>query len=160
MLQDIPLMVESEHLDLQTRVDVFDLWNMAYPKNIALRLPTDFDNYLNKLSDLRHAFIRGTNNQLIAWYADFIRNNSRWFALIIHPDHHGHGFGKHFMNHAFKQNTELNGWVVTGDQYIRRDGKPYVSPLGFYEKLGFANTKETFISDTLETVHVKWIKGL
>jgi GNAT superfamily N-acetyltransferase len=71
------------------------------------------------------------------WFFDFIRDEERWFIIMITPELHGSGWGQKLISKAMETNAALNGWVVNTLDYQTRDGKQYAPPVEFYRKLGF-----------------------
>lgn len=133
------------------------LWNKEYPVNILHPTQADFDNYLNKLMDQRHILFENEKGVIKGWYVDFIREKERWFAMIVDTELQGKGYGRALLTKGKEYNVALSGWVVINSTYLRKDGKPYQSPLEFYKKMGFQVFPEVRLkSDVLETIKIKW----
>ena len=80
--------------------------------------------------------------------------------MIVSSAFQGQGIGNNLLNMAKEKNEELNGWVVLSDQYSTADGRPYKSPVDFYNKNEF-KVFEQIVSEThkLNAVLVKWTKS-
>ncbi|SNR14600.1 GNAT family N-acetyltransferase [Tenacibaculum jejuense] len=130
-----------------------ELWNAEYPECIRYNTTNEFNNYLDSLIKVNHVLVK-ENNTIVGWYADFEREEERWFLMILNQKTQGKGIGKHLISNAKQNHSILNGWVVTNNDYKKSDGTLYKSPIGFYKKLGF-----TFFEDiTLNSSGLKAIK--
>lgn len=135
------------------------LWNEEYPKSVALKTPEDLTDYLNKLEDQNHILAFDKNDLIIGWFFGFIREDERWFAIIVNGNKHRKGIGSTLLSQAKALYAELNGWVITDANYTKQDGTAYNSPLGFYLKHGFSVLEnETFETEQMKTVKIKWTK--
>jgi GNAT superfamily N-acetyltransferase len=117
--------------------EIFLLWNNEYPKNLVFKNPSEFDNYLNNLTNQNHKLLINKKQKVVGWYFDFERENKKWFAMILDASIQKKGFGTILLNEAKKTNTHLNGWVIDHNKYLKQDGNHYKSPLQFYIKNGF-----------------------
>lgn len=99
------------------------------------------------------------NDVIIGWFFGFIREDERWFAIIVNRYKHRKGIGSALLSHAKTLFTELNGWVITDATYTKENGTAYNSPLGFYLKHGFSVLEDkTFKTEQMKTVKIKWTK--
>ncbi len=129
------------------------LWNNEYPEIIKHDTLKDFEGYINSLKNVNHTIVT-KNNLIIGWYADFIRNDERWFLMILDTKFQGKGIGREVLEKAKKKYSLLNGWVVISNTYLKTNNQPYQSPIKFYKKLGF-----TIIENiTLNSTSIKAIK--
>lgn len=134
-------------------------WNEEYPKSVALKTPQDLTDYLDKLEDQKHILAFDKNDVIIGWFFGFIREDERWFAIIVNSNKHRKGIGSVLLNQSKALFTELNGWVITDASYTKQDGTAYNSPLGFYLKHGFSILEnETFETEQMKTVKIMWTK--
>ena len=138
---------------------IFDIWNSAYPKQIAYKMFPDFENYLAKCEEPIHLLAFKENN-VVGWLSVFKRNDQRWFALIVDPQHQKQGVGQKLLREAQQLETELFGWIAPHDNYFKADGTLYRSPRSFYVKNGFTITEETFKTDVLTTTKIHWKQSL
>ena len=146
-------------LDNWQKDAVRTLWNHEYPKSVALKTPQDLTDYLDKLEDQKHILAFDKNDVIIGWFFGFIREDERWFAIIVNSNKHRKGIGSVLLNQAKALFTELNGWVITDATYTKQDGTTYNSPLGFYLKHGFSVLdNETFDTEQMKTVKIQWTK--
>ncbi len=143
----------SDHLKARAH----DLWNKEYPRQIQWQKISDFKQYLNSLLARRHRVILDQNDLMVGWYCDFLRDGQRYFAMIIDSGVQRQGFGSQLLKLAQAERCALQGWVVTTDQYIKGNGKPYLPPLAFYHKNGFSvDLDDRLDTETLSTVKIFW----
>ncbi|WP_299835413.1 GNAT family N-acetyltransferase [uncultured Tenacibaculum sp.] len=144
---------KTNSLNLSQKEALKNLWNAEYPKIIQHKTIDDFDRYLNSLSEVNHTLVL-ENNNILGWFACFLRDKEQWFLMILNHKYQGKGIGKQLIEKAKQEYTILNGWVVCDNDYKKVDGTTYKSPVGFYKKLGF-----TFFEDiTLDASGLKAIK--
>lgn len=149
--------LERNTLSQIEKEQIIELWNREYPQNLRYEKPEQFEAYLNGLQDQNHILVVDENEQIIGWYFDFIREDERWFAAIIHTEFQGKGFGSKLLDLARKRRKELNGWVIPSADYLRYNGAPYRSPLGFYIKNGFEVHNEIKLeTDKMCAIKIKW----
>ena len=150
---------KATHLTEQTQQELLRLWNQEYPVNLIYKSLSDFQNYLQNLENVKHILLLDESEKVKAWAFTFDREKERWFAIILSEDIQGLGYGRKMM--AFLQATEnaLNGWVTDHNLYTKMNGKPYLSPIGFYEKCGFSVLKEQRLElPHLSAVKIHWEK--
>lgn len=129
------------------------LWNNEYPEIIKHDTLKDFEEYIDSLKNINHTIII-KNDLIIGWYADFIRNDERWFLMILDIKFQGKGIGREVLEKAKKKYSLLNGWVVISNTYLKTNNQLYQSPIKFYKKLGFT----IFENITLNSASIKAIK--
>jgi hypothetical protein len=115
------------------KIEALRLWNTEYPKKLFYTQPA-FESYLESLHDPSHVLLLNDDKAVMAWYFDFIRNEERWFGMIVSSKYQGEGLGTMLLDLAKSKRTKLNGWVIDHEQETRYNGKPYLSPLSFYLK--------------------------
>ncbi|MFN0204221.1 MAG: GNAT family N-acetyltransferase [Bacteroidia bacterium] len=132
------------HLTFIKKADVNDcpqlltLWNQEYPLNLQYQSLADFQKYLQSLENAKHFLWVDEGEQVKAWAFTFDREKERWFAIILSEEVQGLGYGRKIMALLQETENELNGWVTDHQHYIKMNGQPYLSPMGFYEKCGFS----------------------
>ena len=129
--------IESNQLNKAQKEAVLKIWNKEYPKLISHEYLTDFEEYLDKLKNKNHVLLKDSHSNIKAWYCDFIREDERWFALIIDASMQGKKIGTAFLNLAKTKNPNLNAWVMDKENELKQNGDTYKSPLNFYIKNGF-----------------------
>jgi hypothetical protein len=128
---------ETRILSQQQKLQIIELWNNEYPKELSLSDLTDFDQYLETLSDRHYILLIDEDENVKGWLIYFVRDGERCFTMLLDSSLHGLGWGSKFLNVAKKRNTELNGWVIDNDEELKQNGENYKSPIGFYIKNGF-----------------------
>lgn len=151
--------IKLTQLNETQKEQIFDLWNTEYPEKLVYHSIADFERYMNKLSDQNHYVLLGTNDEIKGWAITFIRENEKWFAIIISEKLHGKGIGTEMLNELKKKESILNGWVIDHDSDKKYNGGMYRSPLEFYIKNGFEVISETRLElEVMSAVKIKWIK--
>lgn len=149
----------TDLLNPQQKLRVIHLWNQEFPASLGYDTPAQFDEYLSKLDNISHYLAIDEYDIIKGWMAVFNRDKERWLALLIDSSAQSLGIGTHMLNAAKFNETELNGWVIDHDIYIKTDGKPYLSPLAFYSKNGFEVLKDVrFQNDKMNAVKIRWTK--
>lgn len=151
IFQDMP------NISSQICSEIRALWNKEYPKVIQENSQEKFQAYIDKLEDARHVLVLDKRNRVQGWYADFNRENDRWFVLILSAKTQGKGFGRKLIERAQKRHKRLNGWAIFANNYQKADGSFYHSPIGFYEKLGFQIRWDiVFETAIMKTLKIEW----
>jgi len=127
----------TKTLSEKQKLEVIWLWNNEYPKELSHTNLSDFDQYLQSLSDLNHILLSDENENERGWLIYFIRDNEQCFAMLLDSTLQGQGWGSKLLNLAKEDNLELNGWVIDNDNEPKQNGENYKSPIGFYRKNGF-----------------------
>ena len=113
----------------------------------------DFELYLSGLHDSSHVLLM-EDGAVLGWAVKFIREAETWFLIILDGKIHGRGFGSALLEELKVEESVLNAWVVEHNNYLRMNGKPYQSPLGFYLKNDFVVLPE----ERLETPHLSAVQ--
>ena len=150
---------KRKKLSPEQKQELFDLWNTEYPVNLRYNDISELEEYLNKFEDQNHILLIDENGRIKGWYADFLRDDGRWFLAILHPEIQGRGFGTQLIEMAKRTNEELNGWVIKEEIYLKRNGEMYRSPIEFYRKNGFDILDQTQLkTDKINAVKIHWSK--
>lgn len=146
----------NRHTDAQ-RDAIFRLWNNEYPVQLAFDNMTHLDDYFGDLSGQAHFFAMDDGGDIIGWAFTFIRDDDQWFAIIVDGGQHKKGVGTLLIKTLQLTVPKLSGWVTDHDRYIKRDGMPYVSPVGFYMKNGFTlHTNIRLETERLSGAKITW----
>lgn len=136
---------------------ILELWNNEYPEKLNYKSVADFDVYLKNLTEQSHIVLVDENKNVKGWYFDFMRQDKKWFAIIIDSAQQGKGFGTKLLHLAKNKETELNGWVIDRKEGKKRNGEAYTSPLAFYLKNGFQVIPEIRLElETLSAIKIQW----
>lgn len=113
------------------------LWNQEYPISIQLQSHQAFSEYLFPLEDRRH-YLAIENEEIVGWLMDFIRDEQRYFAMIVLQEHQRKGIGSTLLSTAKENNNRLTGWVIEDNQtLLKQNGEIYTPPISFYERHQF-----------------------
>nr|WP_315157792.1 hypothetical protein [uncultured Flavobacterium sp.] len=149
--------IKTAILSLEEKQSLFELWNSEYPEKLVYTELSDFENYLEGLSELNHFLLINDLNKVDGWAFNFERENESWFGIIINSKIHHKGFGTLLVNELKKNNTILNGWVSDHQNDIKHNKEPYLSPIEFYLKNGFSVCKNIRIeNDKISAVKIRW----
>lgn len=151
--------IRRKHLTLREKQEIFELWNNEYPKDLQYREISELNEYLNKLKDKNHILLLDQNDNIKAWYSDFIRDNKRWFLAILSSEIQGKKLGTHIIRMAKEANEELYGWVINSNNYLKANGQSYKSPTDFYRKQGFQIFEDLSLeTDKISAIQIRWSK--
>lgn len=151
--------IKLTQLNESQKEQIFDLWNTEYPEKLVYHSMADFESYLSRLTEQNHYVLSDTNDKIKGWAITFIRENEKWFAIIISGKLHGKGIGTEMLNELKKNESILNGWVIDHNSDKKHNGDRYRSPLEFYIKNGFKVIRETRLElEVMSAVKIKWIK--
>ena len=140
---------------------IIDLWNNEYPKKLIHKNLKSFEIYLQNLNQQSHILLIDNKNQVKGWYFDFIRENEKWFAMILEAEQQGKGYGTKLLNEAKQKENELNGWVIDHNKDKKKNGEIYKSPIKFYEKNDFKIINKTRLElETISAVKIEWKNNL
>jgi len=146
-----------EYLKPSQRIQVIDLWNAEYPKQMAFQNPDQFDEYLYNLQRVHHLLLINDDHHISGWAITFEREEDIWFALIIEGNLQGMGYGKRILNHLKEKEPVLNAWVIDHDRDQKQNGQAYQSPLSFYIKNGFETVPEIRLElGNISAVKIRW----
>tara|TARA_B110000503_G_scaffold139880_1_gene229330 strand:+ start:1214 stop:1513 length:300 start_codon:yes stop_codon:yes gene_type:complete len=90
-----------------------------------------FKHYLESLVNLHHIVVTDDDQNFCAWYFEFDRDHERQFGIIVHKNYPNRGIGRALLAKAKLTNNQLSAWVVDSNQYKKKDGSRYTSPLNF-----------------------------
>ncbi len=127
---------EYRTLSTSQKEEICALWNQEYPASLAYSEVAGFEKYLAGLGSPRHLLLE-EEGRVVGWYADFIREEEKWFAMIFDHRIQGKGWGRRVLQRVKDEGEVLNGWVIDNEEMDKLDGQKYRSPLGFYQKCGF-----------------------
>lgn len=151
------VLIESNCLDIQQKESLLKLWNTEYPTNLAYSNINEFEKYLNALKAIRHILLVKENREIVGWTFAFNRDNERWFVIILASSIQGKGFGKLALDKLKVSEKELNGWVIDNNFYLKANGEKYLSPLEFYQKMGFSVLTDSRLElEHISAVKIKW----
>lgn len=149
--------IEQNRLSDEQKARIIEMWNAEYPANLAHPDVSSFDEYLNNLGDKKHFLLFDESGEIVGWAMTFVRDNARWFAIIIDGKTQGKGFGLKLINALKSAETQLFGWVIDTDNYKKANGENYRSPLGFYKKIGFiVHENEIIIKENITGIKIEW----
>jgi hypothetical protein len=149
--------IQTTSLALDQKQSVFELWNSEYPEKIGYNELSEFENYLDGLSNIEHYLIVDDQNSILGWAFAFFREEEDWFGIIIDSEIQGKGFGIFLLNELKKNKLVLNGWVIDHQNDLKQNNEPYLSPLFFYTKNGFLVEKDIRIeNEKISAVKIRW----
>jgi GNAT superfamily N-acetyltransferase len=150
---------EFTFLDPEQKTAVFNLWNHEYPKNICYQSLAEFEGYLQKLQEPRHYLLLDTAKKITGWGFDFIRDEEKWFAIIIKRQFQRKGYGGMLLERIRQNNDRLSGWVIDHNNYVRADGEKYTTPIRFYQQRKFRICPEIRLGlELISAVKIEWTK--
>lgn len=117
--------------------EILQLWNKEYPEKLAYASLHEFEAYLQELTEQSHILLLNENKKILGWYFDFVREDEKWFAMILDTSVQGKGLGTRLLRMAQEKEPQLNGWVIDHSRDRKQNGEPYRSPLDFYLRNGF-----------------------
>jgi len=158
MIENLDI-IQTTELNQQEKKQILDLWNNEYPEKLTYNSLTEFDNYLNNLSNITHYLLNNEENLILGWAFKFERENQKWFAIILSEIIKQKGLGRKMLNELKKEEQVLNGWVIDHNKDKKKNGEQYVSPLKFYEKCDFEILVDQRLElDKISAVKIKWTK--
>ncbi len=151
--------IQSKEPSKAEKEELLELWNNEYPKKLNYKTIPEFENYLKNLYQPSHILVKDDNQKIIGWYFDFIRENEKWFAILLSSDVQQKGLGSKILNLAKDKETELNGWVIDHNNDKKKNGEVYESPMLFYLKNDFKKvTKKRLETKKISAVKIQWKK--
>lgn len=152
--------VKTSHLTDVQKKDIIQLWNTEYPLSLKYSEPEEFDRFLAGLAHISHYLITNPQGKVIAWLATFKRDEERWFSILVNTGLQKQGLGTALLNCAKRDETELNGWMIDGNQSPKENGEIYYSPLQFYLKQQFIPLEDVRLeTDKISAVKIRWVKN-
>ncbi|PKB16719.1 hypothetical protein [Flavobacterium sp. 5] len=151
--------IQTTVLTLEEKQCLFKLWNFEYPDKIVYSKISEFEDYLEKLSNQKHYLLINELNEILGWSFTFLRDNDNWFAIILNSNIHRKGYGTTLLQELKKNSLVLNGWVIDHQNEIKQNKETYISPLDFYTKNGFLVNQDVRIeNDKISAVKIRWKK--
>jgi hypothetical protein len=148
--------VEVETLSEIQKEQIVTIWNKAYPSSLKYDNVEAFEEYLSKLTNTKHYLVE-EDWQVIAWLSTFVRENEKWFAIIVEASYQKKGMGLHLLKQAQNDEEELNGWIIDSSFLKKSDGTPYISPMEFYLKNEFVVLSSIRLeNEKISAVKIKW----
>lgn len=150
---------KTNQLSEDQELQIYELWNKEFTAKISYNDISEFEAYLDKLVEQHHILVLDEYENVLGWFFDFIRDEERWFAIIIDSSLHGKGVGSKILDLAKSSNKVLNAWVTDHNTDLKRNGEPYQSPLQFYIKNDFEVLTDVRIeTEILSAVKIRWSK--
>jgi len=146
---------KSPFLNYTEMAEISNIWNNEYPYFLIHDSLLSFERYVQQLNNAKHQ-IAQFENKIIGWTVKFEREEKNWFVIILDSKYQNRGIGLGLMKSLMLDSTELNGWVIDKDIYLKRDGTIYKSPINFYKKLGFEITTDRATFENFEAVKIRW----
>ena len=147
----------TELLNLEQKRSLFDLWNSEYPERLVYTELSEFEKYLDGLSELKHFLLIDDVNEMQGWAFNFEREEENWFGIIINSKVHKRGLGTFLLNELKKSNSVLNGWIIDHQNDVKQNKEPYLSPIAFYYKNDFSVCENIRIkNDKIDAVKIRW----
>jgi GNAT superfamily N-acetyltransferase len=152
--------IKTSSLTPPQKEEIFKLWNSVSPAHISHDTVESLDKYLGTLDNVVYTLTLNDSNRIVGWFADFDRENGRWFAMLLDKSIHGKGVGSQLLTQLKTRFNQVSGWVIDHNDDFRLDGKSYISPVNFYLKNGFELTSDTRLEvGQLSCVKMSWKKS-
>ncbi len=133
-----------------------ELWDEAYP----IQLNNRFGKLLEDVEEYTHYLVENSDEKILGWAVVFRKDNELRFSIIVEEKQHHQGIGSILMEKLKNDYTELYGWVIDHNNDKKRNGEHYISPLPFYQKLGFEILYDVRLDlDMLKAVKIRWSKS-
>ncbi|MFM7015761.1 MAG: GNAT family N-acetyltransferase [Bacteroidota bacterium] len=146
-------LIKTKSLNENQFNQINELWNMEYPENLKGRFPVLLDGVIN----YNHYLFEDENNQVMAWAVDFEKENEIRFSIIVAELFQSRGLGSQLMNCLKETHPQFYGWVIDHDQFKKSNGGNYLSPVGFYLRIGLVLMPECRIdNEIINAVKMKW----
>ena len=133
-----------------TQID--HLWNELYPTNLENR----FRQLLNGIEEYNHHVLLNETDIVMGWTAAFRRDGEIWFSILVPTENQNKGYGKMLIDSLKQSSKILCGWVIDHNNYLKKDGSTYYSPMQFYLKNGFLITNIRLETDLISAVKIKF----
>ena len=95
--------IKLSNLSSIHKEEILKLWNNEYPSKLNYQSLTDFEVYLKNLKQKSHILMVDERKNIRGWYFDFIRDQEKWFAIILDSKLQNKGFGTIIINLAKKK---------------------------------------------------------
>ena len=142
-------------LSPEQEAQISKIWDEEYPVNLTGR----FKILFREVKNATHYFIENNENTIIAWVANFERENENWFSIIVSTNYKGKKLGNLLIEKLKSKNLILNGWVIDHENNSKQNGEAYITPLPFYIKLGFEVLANIRIeTEIISAVKIRWNK--
>ena len=152
--------IQTQVLTFEQKKTLFELWNSEYPERISYKYLSEFENYLDGLSSIKHYLLVNDLNQIYGWAFTFVREEEDWFGIIIDSRMQGRKFGTLLLDELKRNTSILNGWATDHQNDVKRNKEPYLSPLSFYTKNGFMVDQSIRMeNDKISAVKIRWDRG-
>ena len=149
--------IQTQVLTLEQKESLFELWNAEYPERIGYKDLSEFENYLDGDSSIKHYLLVNDLNQISGWAFSFVREDEDWFGIIINAKFQGKRFGTLLLDELKNNASVLNGWATDHQNDVKRNKEPYLSPLDFYIKNGFIVDQNIRLeNDKISAVKIRW----
>jgi GNAT superfamily N-acetyltransferase len=148
--------ITADSLNQRQKVAVFSLWNSQYPETLAFAHVSELEAYLVILKEQKH-YLLAEGEKFYGWAFTFIREDEKWFAIILEEAYQRRGIGKAMLRRLQEDEPCLNGWVIDREGHRRMDGNIYRSPLDFYLKNQFTLQSACRLeTDKISAVKISW----
>jgi hypothetical protein len=153
-------LIELTSLNSDQKTSVFNLWNEEYPAQLSYNSLDEFNAYLSNLSNQKHYLLYNSTSEIVGWGFEFVREEEKWFAIIIKGAYHGSGNGTRILAKLKDNNSVLSGWVIDHNRDRKFDGSTYPSPLQFYLKNHFIVVSGVRLElEKISAVKIMWTKS-
>jgi GNAT superfamily N-acetyltransferase len=147
----------SIEISIEEKLRLIQIWNQEYPIKLHYESSSALESYLETIQHGNHILVFDSQSKLIAWAADFIRDNEKWFLIIVDSTCQLQGLGTKLINALKEKNALLNGWAIDHNTDLKSDQTFYKSPLQFYLKNGFEIiTDQRMNNEKISAVKIRW----
>ncbi|MHA2248915.1 MAG: GNAT family N-acetyltransferase [Candidatus Kariarchaeaceae archaeon] len=148
----------SDQVDDMMINNYIKLREEEYPSFVTI---PEFNSFSIRLKKRKHTkcILAVDNETLVGWLQinTSEKDGENWFNMIVSGNFQKQGVGSSLLNIAKTNYKELCGWIIMIDNYLKRDGSIYKSPVKFYEKNGFQVTGRRSIEyENVELWEIKW----
>ena len=151
--------IKTTNLTKDQKNTFLNLWHNEYPINLKYNAFSEFEAYLKKLNNVIHFILLSDKNHIQGWAYSFSRDKERWFAILLDGKIQNTGYGTILINKLKEVESKLNGWVIDHNNDLKKNGKSYISPLGFFLKNDFKINPEIRLeTKQLSSVKIEWQK--
>ena len=151
--------IHTINLTIEQKEKILGLWNQEYPEKLKHHELSDFENYLNDLTDQEHFLLTDDSNRISGWSFIFVRDYEKWFAMILDKSIHRLGYGTLLLNKLKEKEVKLSGWVIDHARDKKQNGEYYISPLDFYLKNDFVISPHIRLElNKISAVKIEWTK--